>query len=298
MTRPRPLLAALLLCAVARAASAAPACDADRAAMAQAAKDPALKPATEPEAARHVNEGNRHHREGLKLVRVVTAQPEAAAEFARAIDEYIAAARVSTAPSILYNIAQSYRAAGDYDKAIRQYRLFVDRGNPGDALRGVVECLIATMAAEQERAAASMPPRDAAPERATPAAPAQPPPPIARLDAPSPQAPPPWHRDGIAWGLTGTGLAAGVVGAFLLNDAHNLEVQASTEAREDARAALRAQSDRRATWGTVLTIAGSAVIVVGVIKLVRNPAHHAATPPPASVWLKLSPGGVALAGRF
>jgi len=291
------LVVMFLLCTLPRVASAGPACDADRAAMAKVAQDAALKPATEREAVQHVNEGNRHHREGLKLFRVVAAQPEAAAEFARAIDEYIAAARVSTAPSILYNIAQTYRAAGDYDKAIRQYRLFIDRGKPGEALRGVVECLIATMTAEQERAAASMPPRDAAPEPTTAIEPPTHPPPAPplalHLDAPPAR---PWHHDGLGWGITGTGAALSTLGAFFLYDAHHLRANADVEPRDDVRADLRDQADRRATWGTVATITGSVVLAVGVIKLIHHPAPRATTATHA--WLLVSPRGVALEGRF
>lgn len=299
----RTLLVASLLATVPRLASAdVGACDADRAKMEAVAKDPALNPPTERAALKAFGEGNRHHREGLRLGRVVATQGEATSEFQLAIDSYVEAARLSMAPAILFNLAQSYRAAAQYDLAIAQYRLFLDRGKPGPALRDVVACLVATMIAEKEKAAASMPPRDAAPEPKLDAAPASAaaPPIDLKLHEPpqTPQAPP-WQDDGIAWGITGSGVAATAIGVFLLADAHDLEVQASGEPSDTMRADLRAKASTRQTWGTITTAAGAALVVGGVVKLIRNPAPSTSTSATsARASFMLSPTGFVVEGRF
>jgi tetratricopeptide (TPR) repeat protein len=303
----RTLLVASLVAAVPRLASAdVAACDADRAKMAAAMKDPALSPPTEDKALADFTDGNKHHREGLRLARVVATRDKAAAEFQLAIDAYAKAAGISTAPSIMFNIAQSYRAAGDYDDAITQYQLFLKDGNPGQALRDVVACLISTMTAEKEKAAASAPPRDTAPEpKADAAAPAgdaahaQPPIDLKLHEQPPPPEAPPWQDDGIAWGLTGTGAVAAAIGVYLLADAHDLELQANGEPRDDVRAALRAQASTRQTWGTITTVAGGALLVGGIVKLIRNPAPAASTnATSARASFSFSPSGFVVEGRF
>src|SRR5688500_15630064 len=62
------------------------------------------------------------------------------------------------APLILYNLGRTYREAKDYEKAIRQYKLFLERGKPGEEVRALVECHIRTMTAEMEHAASTAPP--------------------------------------------------------------------------------------------------------------------------------------------
>lgn len=79
-------------------------------------------------------------------------------EYDKAIDSYTAAGLVDDAPLILYDLGQTYRAAKEYDKAIRQYRLFLDRGKPGAEVRALVDCHISTMKAELEHAASTAPP--------------------------------------------------------------------------------------------------------------------------------------------
>jgi tetratricopeptide (TPR) repeat protein len=52
-------------------------------------------------------------------------------QYDKAVSEYMAAGLADDAPLILYNLGQTYREAKDYMKAIRQYELFLERGQPG-----------------------------------------------------------------------------------------------------------------------------------------------------------------------
>jgi tetratricopeptide (TPR) repeat protein len=138
-------------------------CDAEAAAV-RGKPDRSLTPPTNPIAVARMKSGNDHHREALKRAAVVATRDQAAAEFQAAIDDYVAAAMASPSPSVLYNLAQTYRAAGDYENAIAQYRLFLDRGKPGAGFQKLIECQIGAMAAELERAAAAAPQRGPGPE--------------------------------------------------------------------------------------------------------------------------------------
>lgn len=285
-------------------ARAAGPCDAEAAAT-RGKRDPSLTPPTEPEAVRRMKAGNAHHVEGIKRASVVATREQAAAEFKAAIDEYVAAAMISPSPSILFNLAQTYRAAGDYPSAIEQYRLFLDRAKPGKALRALVECHIAAMSAELARAAATAPPRGPAPDpddeppaSGTPPVerPAPPDGAAARAERPTPLAGPPWHADALGWSVSATGVAVVGLGAFLLVDAASLREQANDETRDDVRHDLDARADRRKTWGTVTTVAGVAALAAGVVKLAIVPDRAGRSGTGVSV--RLAPGGLALGGSF
>jgi len=277
-------------------------CDAEAAAV-RGKPDRSLTPPTNPIAVARMKSGNDHHREALKRAAVVATRDQAAAEFQAAIDDYVAAAMASPSPSVLYNLAQTYRAAGDYENAIAQYRLFLDRGKPGAGFQKLIECQIGAMAAELERAAAAAPPRGPGPEDGSDS---EPPPDVAPstvADArpPEPDRPPlppalgapPWHRDPIAWTLVGGGAVVGGLGAFLLVDARSLRRDAAAEARDDVRAELRDKADARRTWGTVATVAGVAVLTAGIVKLAITPAA-----PRPRVAVQVAPTSIAIAGWF
>jgi hypothetical protein len=200
--------------------------------------------------------GNDHHREALKRAAVVATRDQAAAEFQAAIDDYVAAAMASPSPSVLYNLAQTYRAAGDYENAIAQYRLFLDRGKPGEGFRKLIECQIGAMAAELERAAAAAPPRGPGPEDG---ADPEPPRDCHRGPPPTRSLPlrlvrrcrlrcgaAPWHRDPIAWTLVGGGAVVGGLGGFLLLDARSMRRDAAAEPRDDVRAGCATRPTRAA----------------------------------------------------
>lgn len=281
-------------------------CDAEAAAV-RGKTDRSLAPPTDPIAVARMKSGNDHHREALKRASVVATRDQAAAEFRAAIDDYVAAAMASASPSVLYNLAQTYRAAGDYESAIAQYRLFLDRGKPGAGFRKLIECQIAAMSAELARAAAAAPPRGPgtedgraddpdrsrdderdAPHDATPtttAIPLAPTPPMPR--------PAPWHDDPIGWTLLGGGVAVGGLGAYFLIDARGLRRDAAIESRDDVRAELRDKADARQTWGTITTVAGAALVTVGIVKLAITPDA-----PRSRIALRVAPSGLAIAGWF
>lgn len=136
-------------------------------------------------------------------------------EYEKAVESYTAAGLLDDAPLILYNLGQTYRAAKDYEKAIRQYRLFLERGKPGAEVRAVVECHIATMTAEMEHAASTAPPTGPAPDDDPHADPTSGPEPIALPPAEPAHGASRWSTSRkVAIGVGTTGvlvLAAGVV---------------------------------------------------------------------------------------
>lgn len=264
----------------------------------KAGRDPSLASPRDPAAVTYMKTASAHLDEGLKRAAVVATRDHAAAEYQAAIDSYVAAAMISTAPVVLYNLAHTYRTAGDYPHAIEQYRSFLDHARPGPVLRALVECHIATMTAELERAASTAPPIEPAPVD-------DPPPPVAApSETPIPAtmvglvvAPSPWHHDPVAWVLTGTGAAATGAGVFLLIDAADLREKSNDPRRsDDVRKDLVDQAHRRQWWGTAATVAGAALLTAGVAKLILTPdaAHDAR----ASMSLRLTPGGLAVRGTF
>lgn len=286
-------------------------CEAEAAAARRGKIDASLAPPTQPDAIAHMKAGNARSLEGTKLASIVATRDQAPAAFKAAVDEYVAAALISPSPSILYNLAQTYRAAGDYANAIEQYRLYLARGKPGRPLRNLVECHIAAMTAELDRAASTAPPQgpgDGTPADA-PAEPAAEPAPPAVATEPSTAATlawqsggafvaRPWYDDWVGWTAVGAGVAAGGAGAYLLLDARSLRDDAAHEPRDLARKDLDARADSRQTWGTVATAAGVAVLAAGVIKLAITPEARRETNPRAQVSLQVTPGGVALGGWF
>ncbi len=307
----RRLLALTLFCAIPAVAHAGP-CDAEAAAAKRAGRDPSMVSPTDPTAIERMKEGNQRHQEALKRQRVVATQDQAGAEFQAAIDAYVAAAMISPAPAVLYNLAVTYRASGDYEKAIPQYRQFLDRAKPRRPLRRLVECHIESMTAELEHAAAKAPPHEPVspqePDRieTTTMVPPATPPPDASLATPAPpidlhldaRTTPPvrWYSDGVGWGISGGGAAVAGLGAFLLLDARSLRAQINDEPRDDVRIELREKADGRQTWGTVATAAGAAILLGGIVKLALTSDAPRSTP--ARTSLRVSPTGLAMEGRF
>jgi tetratricopeptide (TPR) repeat protein len=283
-------------------------CDAEAAAV-RGKVDPSLTPPTNPTAVARMKSGNDHHREALKRAAVVATRDQAAAEFQAAIDDYVAAAMASPSPSVLYNLAQTYRAAGHYEDAIAQYRLFLDRGRPGAGFRKLIECQIGAMAAELERAASAAPPRGPGPENdpdedrdrspdsltttaTDPDHDSSGVAPEFRVPSPTPRAEP-WHADPLGWTLAGGGVAVGALGAFFLLDARSLRSDAEGELRDDVREELRDKADTRQTWGTVGATLGGALLVAGVVKLALVPDA-----PRAGVAVRIAPTSITIAGAF
>ncbi|MEO8214153.1 MAG: hypothetical protein ABI560_13215, partial [Myxococcales bacterium] len=78
----------------------------------------------------NASEAKRHYEEGTKAFNL--------GEFARAIAEFKATYNVKPDPLLLYNIAQSYRLAGDAGQALFFYKSFL-RNMPGASNRKDVE---------------------------------------------------------------------------------------------------------------------------------------------------------------
>jgi hypothetical protein len=81
----------------------------------------------------NASEAKRHYEEGTKAFNL--------GEFARAIAEFKATYNVKPDPLLLYNIAQSYRLAGDASQALFFYKSFL-RNMPGASNRKDVEAQI------------------------------------------------------------------------------------------------------------------------------------------------------------
>jgi tetratricopeptide (TPR) repeat protein len=270
-------------------------------------RDPAMGSPSSRRAKKHMSDGNAHHREGLKLSRIVGQDDAAATAFRAAIKEYEAGALIEPAGRLLYNLAQSYRAVGDYEHAIGQYRRILDGLRPREPVRKLIECHIANMVAEQERAARSAPPRDAVPTEPESPGDAAPPstttasepspestPPVdLRVDAR--ESAPPWYADTLGWGITTTGVVSAGLGTYFLFEARGFDDDANREDRDDVRIELRAKADSRRTWGTVVTVAGGVLVVAGAVKLAIVPKGNGRV---TSVTVGVAPGGLVLGGAF
>jgi tetratricopeptide (TPR) repeat protein len=182
-------------------------------------------------------------------------------EFDAAIDAFKRAYQLTSAPGLLFNIAQVYRMKKDPEQAVYFYRTYL-RLMPDAPNRADVEVLIAENQAlvdaehERQRAAAAA---------AAAAVAAAPPPP-----APLPPRPRPWKRE--LW--IGTGIAALGVGA--LGAAIGLGLRATSAADSISRAdaardvpwdaakqQLYHDGQRFATASTVLYVTGGVLVAGG-----------------------------------
>jgi hypothetical protein len=266
------IIAAVTLPASARADDA---CSTEAAAVAAAERDASLAAPTEADALEHVRAGNRAY--GVQ-------------QFDKAIEEYTAAGLVTSAPAVLYNLGQALRASKQYEKSIRQYELFLSRGNPGKELRAFVECLIATMRGELDAAASKAPPTGPAPDGPEPAAPTV---------SGEPATPTPASSDGrsswtgrrkVALGVAGSGVLAIGAGVFFGLRSQGFEDDASElcPAVECARAEeaneLVDKAESNATYANVAfgvgvaAIAGAAVLWFTGAPSERSESSVAITP--------------------
>lgn len=233
----------------------------------------------------------------------------------RAAEEYTSAGLNDDAPLILYNLGQTYRAAKAYEKAIRQYDLFLDRGKPGPEVRALVLCHIATMKAELEHAASTAPPTGPAADQTGPGTtrrdgilPVQPQDVARRAtladsprestdtsrDRPGGDRPAAaWYDDHFGLALTGIGAVGVVVGGALLLDARSLDDKASMTASQQQHDQLRDQARTRTLFGGAAGISGAGLLTIGIIKLAMHRSSN------ATAWnMTISPNGVVAFGRF
>lgn len=245
-----------------------------------AAANKNFKNPTNPVAKAHLNKGNRLY----KLQ-----------DFKQAIKEYKAGALVEDLPIFLYNLGQSYRQMGDYANAIWYYKRYLRQGNPQPALKKWVTDVIEDMEKELQRAARTKPPTGPGPGDAVP--PTNKSRPNLQPVMGSEEQPSPWHADALGWTLTGAGVVGIGIGIGLFINASDLENADPPDQQERQRNLDTAESRR--LYGTISTIAGAALVVGGIIRLISTPpAKRAAQSAQRDVSLVVGRQYVGLAGRF
>ncbi len=230
-------------------------------------------------------------------------------KFDEAIDLFQKAYEVYPYPEALYNIAQAHRMKKDYERAVFFYKSYL-RNHATATNRATVEARITEMERldAEQKASAKKPPQGTT----------EPPPPdgSSALPAPAPAADAgasplgpirpvtraPWYEDGWGWALTGGGVLAAGVGAWLLLDGYELSsaaLPATDQVRVDEE---RADSQRRVA-GWAFVGAGSVAIVWGTVKLIRHDAPRiaieSARAPRTPAWdLVVSPRFIGVGGTF
>jgi tetratricopeptide (TPR) repeat protein len=133
--------------------------------------------------------------------------------YREAAAEYEAAFELKNEPALLFNIAQAYRAAGDYEAALRSYRAYLRRtGDPPN--RAEVERYIGKLEEQREaqRAAARLGASAPAPQPAPPAGPL-----ALKPSAPATRASPttPVYKKWWLWTAVGVVVAGAATGVAL-----------------------------------------------------------------------------------
>lgn len=246
------------------------------------AEEEIAKPTT-PAAQEHLTKGVRLYRLG---------------DFEEAIKEYKAGALVEEAAIFYYNLGQSYRKLGNYDKAIWNYQRFLDRAKPLPAAYKVaVEGFIREMTAEKEQAARNTPPTGPAPgPNETPVS--------ANSVASAPQVVTvvepgePWYADRVGWGIAATGVVSSSVAIWLVLDAKGLDDDADAQSSQAKQVELHDRADSRRLAGTIIGVAGGAALVAGIIKLAVTPSAREQPVKASSADIGVWRHGLAVMGRF
>ncbi|MHB1843420.1 MAG: hypothetical protein ACYCWW_01120 [Deltaproteobacteria bacterium] len=185
-----------------------------------------------------------------------------AGDFEKALLDAQRAYELEPLAGLLYNLGQCHRALHHWERAEFFYRGYL-REKPRAKNRAEVAQLIAQMQAKRAKEEA----REAAPPPALvlPVAPAPAPPvrmvpaavPAAAVVAPAPER----HVAGLAWGLMGSGAAAGVAGGIAWGLAQSLRAQGG--AGGPPTIAALTQSNTLAVIGNVLVPVGAALLASG-----------------------------------
>jgi tetratricopeptide (TPR) repeat protein len=222
-------------------------------------------------------------------------------DFDVAIEEFKRAYALTSAPGLLFNIAQVYRMKKDPEQAVYFYRTYL-RLVPDAPNRADVEALLvenqklldelkAKQRADEEAAAATAAAAAAAAKSAVASAPPPPPPPKPR----------PWRAE--LW----SGVAAGAVGLGALAAAVALGARSSADASKISSAnaegdvpwdttkqQLWRDGQNSATAATALYVAGGALVAAGAVLVgigVRDRARarsYAVVPSPHGAALVMS----------
>ena len=192
-------------------------------------------------------------------------------EFDAAIDEFKRAYALTSAPGLLFNLAQVYRMKKDPEQAVYFYRTYL-RLQPDAPNRADVEALLAENQAllDAERARKRAADEAAAAAAATAAAASAPS--VATAPRRAPPRPRPWRAElwsGVAAGAVGLGALAAAValGARASSDASKLSsANAMRDVPWDAtQQKLYRDGQNSGTAATVLYVAGGAVAATGVV---------------------------------
>jgi tetratricopeptide (TPR) repeat protein len=179
------------------------------------------------------------------------------AEYDRAIEAFKEAYLLTENPSLLYNIAQTYRRKGDCEHAALFYRNYL-RSRPKAADREKIEGRIAEMDACSKPLAEDLPGIE---EPAAPPVPAV----VSTPEPPSESGAPAW----ISWTTGGAGLVAVGSGAILLATVARGLDSCTPRCTDDRISALRL----RAGVGYGLIGVGSAAAIVATAIAVVAGAH-------------------------
>ena len=199
-------------------------------------------------------------------------------EFDKAAEEYILVYRLRPLPALLFNIAQSYRQAGQYEKAKQFYKAYL-RENPDPqssaavkkALKEIDELLA------KERKTKESPPagiREAPAEVAAAgraAAPAAVPPPASAAAAPSPgsQAAPASGATATAVPAAGTAASQAMPAGTALAQPKPVQAPVSALPAPAVAASREAPSSSRRTWTYVLAGTSVAMLAGGALFAVK-----------------------------
>lgn len=195
-------------------------------------------------------------------------------EFDKAAEEYILVYRLRPLPALLFNIAQSYRQAGQYEKAKQFYKAYL-RENPDSqssaavkkALKEIDELLA------KERKTKESPPagiREAPAEvagggrpAAPPAVPVPPPPSAPAAASPGSQAAPPMGVT--ATQAAGTAASQAVPAGTALAQPKPVQAPPSALPAPEVAASREARSSTRRTWTYVLAGTSVAMLAGGAL---------------------------------
>jgi len=192
-------------------------------------------------------------------------------DFDTAIGEFKAAYELTSAPGLLFNLAQVQRMKRDFGQALHFYRMYL-RLDPQAANRADVEALIVevqrSLDDEQRAKQARLRPEPApAPPPPVVVAPA-----IVSPPAPSPPSPRRWKTE-LALGAVAVAVGAGLVGggiALGLRAASDADVLArdsmvGTNAWDASRQALERDGQSATSGGIALDVIGAALVATGVV---------------------------------
>lgn len=192
-------------------------------------------------------------------------------DYEGAIKQFEEAYRLSRKPDLLYNIARSHEALGQYEKAIEVYRTYLTTQPP--AAQGEVSARIANMERLAERQRRE---RESAP-------------------APRRSSLPGWLTVGAGGALLATGAA---FAGLAMSRKSQVEERIAAGADYASFADLDSQGRRFQTAGIALLAAGGAVAATGVVLLVLRSRSGAAGERRAWLAPTVAAGQAGLAAGF